>query len=197
MNTEQRDFMMTPIHVVSCIVGVLRQYFGTDGRIAVDTSKYLWNADPRTSDVYIVEEFNDTRGVVGKKPLILVGFPQSTYPKNVVGDMMNYIPNGAEVRNIGTTHGQIRLRCISDNALSSIELATEVKYFIGVFRQQIQCSHHIDYLRPSGMQGPAKIEEYKEYWTTDVSCDIVYQENWGVFIEHLRIKSINTELKIK
>ena len=197
MSAEKRDFMLTPIHVLSCIVGVLRQYFGTEGRIAVDSSKYLWDADPRKSDVCIMEEFHDTRDVVGKRPLILVGFPQSSYSKDVIGDMMNYMPDGAEVRNIGMTQGQVRLRCISDKALASIELATEVKYFVNVFRHQIQCAHKLDYFRPSQMQGPQRIEEYKEYWTTDVLCDIVYQENWGVFIEHLRIKSINVDLKTK
>ena len=197
MSTPARDFMMTPVHAVSCIVGVLRQYFGTEGRIAVDNSKYLWTEDPRTSDVWIMEEFHDTRDVVGKRPLILVGFPQSQYGKDVIGDMMNYMPDGAEVRNIGITQGNIRLRCISDKALSSMELATEVKYFVNIFRQQIQQSHHFDYLRPSSMVGPQRTEEYKEYWTTDVLCDIVYQENWGVFIEHLRIKSINVDMKTK
>ena len=132
MSAEKRDFMLTPIHVLSCIVGVLRQYFGTEGRIAVDSSKYLWDADPRKSDVCIMEEFHDTRDVVGKRPLILVGFPQSSYSKDVIGDMMNYMPDGAEVRNIGMTQGQVRLRCISDKALASIELATEVKYFVNL-----------------------------------------------------------------
>jgi len=193
----QANFMMTPIHVVSCIVGVLRQYFGTEDRIAIDSSKYIWRADSKKTNVYISEEFNDLRNAVGIRPMILVGFPQSTFSKDVIGDFLEYMPDGGEVRNIGRTIGQIRLRCISDKALASMELATEVKYFINVFRHQIQCAHRIDQLRPNSMQGPARIEEYKEYWTTDCVCDILYQENWSIAIETLKIKSIGIQLNSK
>jgi hypothetical protein len=179
MSEQKKDFIMTPIHIVSCMVGILRQYFGTENRISVDRSKYIWKEDPRTSDLWIMEEFHDTRDVVGKRPLVLVGFPQASYPKDVMSDMLNYLPGGSEVRNICRTQGQIRFRCISDKALASIELATEIKYFIDIFRQQIQCSHGLDYLRSSTMQGPAKIEEYKEYFISN-------DEKWFQMFEKLK-----------
>ena len=197
MNTEQKKFIMTPIHIVSCIVGIIRQYLGTEDRIAIDQSKYVWKQNPRESDVFVSEEFNSDRDAVGKRPLVLVGFPQVMFPRDVMGDMMNYMPGGYEVRNISRAQGNIRLRCISESALASIELATELRYFIDVFRHQIQCSHSLDLLRSNGVQGPQRTEEYKEYWTTDVICDIVYQENWAVTIEHLKIKSINVDLTAK
>jgi hypothetical protein len=190
------ELIKTPINLISSFVGVLRQYFGTENRITMEASKYLWKESLKDSDVWISHEFNDSPEVLGKRPAILVSFPQASFQKNVLADMMNFSPNG-EVRNMETTQGNIRLRCISSSAMSSVELATEVKYFVSVFRNQIQQDYCLDYLRPSGLIGPNRIEEYKEYWTSDVICDIIYQENWGIVIEHLRVKSINVDLTTK
>jgi hypothetical protein len=190
------EFVKTPIHLVSSLVGVLRQYFGTENRITMDSSKYMWREDLKKSDLWIAEEFNPSVEIVGKRPSILVGYLSGQIEKSVIADMMAYIPNG-EVRNFELTRAQVPFKCISTTAIASVELATELRYFMSVFREQIQKDYCIDYLRPSQFTGPQRVEEYKEYWTSQVICDIVYQENWGVVIEHLRVKSINIDLQIK
>jgi hypothetical protein len=197
MTKEGGNFIKTPIYVISCIVSVLRQYFGTPNRLSLEHSKYLWEEDQRKSDIYIAEDFHGDREVVGKKPCMLVGFPQMQFPKDVIADVMHRNDNSGSISYLGRTNGNVRIRCISDKSLSSIELATEVKYFIDVFRHQIQCAHGLDYLRASGVAGPTRIEEYKEHWTTEVGCEIMYQENWSVFVESLRFKSINLGLTSK
>jgi hypothetical protein len=197
MSSEIKHFIKTPIYVISCIVASLRQYFGTEKRISTEFSKYFWQEDQAISDIYIAEEFNHGREVVGKRPSAIVSFSEIGFNKDAMGDFMGQSESGNEVRKLSRVSGAIRIRCISENALSSVELATEIRYFIDTFRDQIQCAHKLDLLRCRSISGPARIEEYKEYWTTELICDISYQENWSVMMESLRIKSVDISMSPK
>jgi len=196
-NCRSPQFIQTPLYVVSGVVGALKQYFGTPDRLTTDYSSFLWSQDERQTKVRVSQDYNSSSDSVGFYPSIFVSIPQITFKQEVIQDLMAFNPLEGEVRNIEVNRGQLRLRCVADSSLASIELATEVKYFISVFRQQIQHDYCIDQLRQSGISGPQRVDEYKEYWTTDVLCDILYQENWGVVIEHLKIKSINIVLEEK
>jgi len=192
-----RHFIKTPIYVVSSMVGALRQYLSTENRLTTDYSSYLWDPEPSKTKVKIVEDSNTSTESLGQYPLVSVSLPQIVYEQSVMSDMMDFLPSEGSLRILEINKAQMRFRCISISHLASMELATEIKYFISVFRHQLEHDLCLDKIRQSGFSGPQRVEEYKEYWTTDVTCDILYQENWGVAIEHLKVKTINLDLKAK
>jgi hypothetical protein len=184
----------SPIYVLSVFVATLKQFFGTQNRIAVDFSSYLWKEDQAESNIWISEEFNANRSVVGKRPAILVGIKQISYPQQSLGDYSFHDLQNSTNYMLNVIDSIVRFRCISENMLSSLELATEVKYFISTFCHQISEAFCFDKFRPMQMGETTKIEEYKEFFVTDFTCELKYQEILGVKTENLRIKSIFTNL---
>lgn len=184
----------SPIYVLSVFVATLKQFFGTQNRVSTDFSNYLWTEDQSESNVWISEEHNANRSVVGKRPAILVGMKQISYPQQSLGDYSMHDLKNSTTYMLNIVESIIRFRCISENMLSSLELATEVKYFVSTFGHQISEAFCFDKFRGSQITETQKIEEYKEFFVTDFLCELKYQEILGVKTENLRIKSVFTNL---
>lgn len=188
--------LKTPIYVLSVLVASLRQYFGSPGRIPSEISSYVWDPDHAKSNLWISEDYNADRAVVGKRPSVLVSLDNQSYPQQAIGDYMAHDMANSTTYMFNVIDATARYRCISENMLSSVELATEVRYFISGFRHQLEKAFCLDKLRVAQVGRTQKIEEYKEYWVTDVMAELKYQESWGVTTENLKIKSIYTDLRI-
>lgn len=191
------DRIRTPIYIVSVLVAILRQYFGTDKRIALQDSKYLWKEDQAESDIYIAEEWDFNREVIGKRPAILVGLDNQIFPRISMSDMLGFDPQTGTAHYITAPQTVARFRCLHESTLSSLELITEVKYFVDVFRKQIEQTYCFDTIRAVQASSPQKVEEYKDYFVSDLMCELKYQEKWGVTTEHLRVKSVSVDLRIQ
>jgi hypothetical protein len=191
-NTEYR--IKSPIHILSVFVSTLKQFFGTQNRISTDYSTYLWTEDQSKSNIWISEEFSADRSVIGKRPSILVGIKQMAYPQQSIGDYSMFDIKNSTTYTLNIVDSIIRFRCISENMLSSLELATEIKYFVSTFAHQISEAFCLDKFRGAQITETQKIEEYKEYFVTDFLCELKYQEILGVKTENLRIKSVFTNL---
>lgn len=196
INRDTGHRLKTPIYILSVFVASLRQYFSTTNRIAVETSLYFWDPDQSKSNVWISEEYSFDRSVIGKRPAVLIGFEQQAYPQQTIGDYYSHdMPNSTSYL-FNMIDGALRFRCISENMLSSLELATEVRYFLAAFRHEIEKAFCLDKIRPLQMGKTQKIEEYKEFFVTDFICELKYQEMWGVTTENLKVKSVFTNLQI-
>lgn len=196
VNKESGHHLKTPIYILSVFVATLKQYFSSPNRIAAETSLYVWDPDQAKSNVWISEEFSFDRTVIGKRPAILIGFEQQAYPQKAMGDFFSHDVQNSTSYIFNMIEGSLRFRCISENMLSSLELTTEVRYFIAAFRHEIERAFCLDKIRPMQMSKTQKIDEYKEYWVTDFNCELKYQEMWGVTTENLRVKSVFTNLQI-
>lgn len=196
INRETGHRLKTPIYILSVFVASLRQYFSTTNRIALETSLYLWDPDQSKSSIWISEEFSFDRSVIGKRPAVLIGFDQQAYPQQSMGDYFSHDIANSTSYLFNLVEGSIRFRCISENMLSSLELATEVRYFLAAFRHEIEKAFCLDKMRPVQMSKTQRIEEYKEFWVTDFNCELKYQEMWGVTTENLKVKSVFTNLQI-
>lgn len=196
LNRDTGHRLKTPIYLLSVFVASLKQYFSTKNRIALETSLYLWDSDQAKSNIWISEEYSFDRSIIGKRPAVLVGFDQQTYPQQTIGDYYSHDMVNSTSYLFNMVEGGIRFRCISENMLSSLELATEVRYFLAAFRHEIEKAFCLDKIRPIQMAKTQKIEEYKEFWVTDFNCELKYQEMWGVTTENLKVKSVFTNLQI-
>ena len=196
VRAEDGCYLKTPIYVLSVFVASLRQYFGSTNRISSGASNYLWNPDQAVSNVWISETYNADRAVVGKRPSILVSIDQAQYPQDAINDFFGFDPNTGLVSMFNMNHSVVQFRCIAESMLASMELATELRYFVSGFRNQIERAFSLDRVRAVSTGKTQRIEEYKEYWTTDFACEVKYQEHWGITTESLRVKSVFTNLKI-
>lgn len=196
VNKHTGHYLKTPIYILSVFVASLKQYFSSNNRISVETSLYLWDPDQSKSNIWISEEYSFDRSVIGKRPAVLIGFESQTYPQQAMGDFFSHDIANSTSYLFNMVEGALRFRCISENMLSSLELATEVRYFLSAFRHEIEKAFCLDKIRPMALSKTIKIEEYKEYWVTDFNCELKYQETWGVTTENLRVKSVFTNLQI-
>lgn len=196
LKTCHGDRIRTPIYVLAVIVAILKQYFGTTNRISMEESKYLWKEDQGESDLYVSEEFAFEPLVAGKRPAILIGLDGQTFPRLAMADLLYFDPTTSTSHHVAASQSAVRFRCMHESMLGAMELATELKYFVDVFRLQIQDSYCFDTFRAAQASSPQKIEEYKDYWIVDLVCELKYQEKWGVTLEHLRVKSVAVDLRI-
>jgi hypothetical protein len=186
--------LKSPIYVLSVFVAALKQYFGTSNRIAIDYSNYKWEKDQSVSNVWISEEFSMDRSVIGKRPSILVSINGTNYPQQTLGDFSHFDPTNSTSYMINVMESALNFRCVSENMLSSLELATEVKYFLSTFCHQISGYFCLEKFRPTQMSKTQKIEEYKEFFVTDLLCELKYKEILGIEIESLRVKTVFSDL---
>lgn len=184
------EFAKTPIYMVSSFVGALRQYFSGTQRIALESSSYVWDEDPTKSQVLITQSFSPNRDGIGKRPSIVVSFPQKTFVPGVLGDGMDFYPEEGREDMLNLIQGSMVFTCVSDKALGAEELATEVAYFLRSFRTTLQCALQLDRFNVESMAGPQKTEEYKEYWSSVVTASLNYQDNFSLVKEGLKIKHI-------
>lgn len=186
--------LKSPIYILSVFVSCLKQYFGTSNRISIDFSNYKWEKDQASSGIWISEEFSFDRSVIGKRPCILVSINNTDYPQQALGDFSHFDLESSTSYTINVMESLLNFRCVSENMLSSLELATEVKYFISTFYSYISSYFCLTKLRPAKMGKTQKIEEYKEFFVTDFSCELKYNEILGVEIEGLKVKTVFTDL---
>lgn len=196
VNNDKGNRLKTPIYVLSVFVAALKQYFGNPNRIPLEFSNYTWTEDQSTSEIWISEDYSADRGVIGKRPTVLVGLNAQQFPQQSLGDYLHHDMEESTSHMYNVVDSTVRFRCISQNMLSSLELATELRYFIAGFRHQIEKAFCLDKIRIAEISKTQRIEEYKEYWVTDLACELKYQEVWGIVTENLKIKSIYTDLKI-
>ena len=196
VKAEDGCYLKTPIYILSVFVASLRQYFGSPNRISSGASNYLWDPDQAVSNVWISETYHADRSVVGKRPSILVSIEQAQYPQQSLNDLFGFDPNTGLTSMFNLNESVVQFKCISENMLSSVELATELRYFISAFRNQIETAFSLDRVRAISTGKTQKTEEYKEYCCTDFVCEVKYQEHWGVVAESLKVKSVFTNLKI-
>ena len=78
--------LKTPLYMLGLGVSLVKQHFGTDERIALEKSKYLWKEDQSLSNLYVSYQDNTDYAVIGKRPAVIVSLGDTTFPRKVIGD---------------------------------------------------------------------------------------------------------------
>jgi len=176
------------------MVGVLRQYFGSEDRMTLEKSTLRWSPDITASEVQIDMVDNVKFDEGAKFPKLLVDMENQTFLKDVLGDLDNYDgQTGQRNYNVRSSSAfTIEAWCLSKiEAWSAID---EVRFFLTTFRHEIAKQHCLDYLRPVQANKPVKSKLYDDYWIGRLIVEFNFEERWGVLSEQLAVSDFVLKL---
>ena len=182
--------LKTPVYLLGVGYSLLTQHFGCQERIVLERSSYLWNPTPAQSQVYINYRDNMDYEVVGKRPSIIVDLGDVQYPRDVIGDVLQYNGEQGTFDILDRCESSWIFTCLSDKALDSLALATEIKYFWQTYRKYVAQTYGFDTLRCQQISRWQKQSEYKDYQGCAVGVQFSCQDNFSVGVESLKVAGI-------
>lgn len=189
------DQLKSPIWLLGAGVGLLRQYFASEDRIAIDNASFVWKEDQKASKLYINHADNFDFETVGKRPAIIVDLADLEYPQDVLGDAMEYRPSSGGIDILDRYRGAWNITCISNKPTESWSLATEVKYLFQTYRRYIANTYSMDFVRVMKIGHYQKFEEYRDAYGCQVAISFVGQDNFTVDEESLKVSAITFDLQ--
>lgn len=184
----------SPVWLQGLAVNLLEQYFGCPERIALESSKFLWNPDPLVSRVYINIRDNFDPVTVGKRPAIIVGLGEQSYPQKMIGDLM------AVDRFTGTKtfhdliEGTWEFACMGEGPLEALALASEIKYFLGAHRHPVADKYGFQMLRMSGIGKYVKQPEYRDAFGCLATAAYSIEDNFTLDQMALKVSAFRLKL---
>lgn len=191
--TEAPCQLKTPVYMLGLGVALLRQYFGTEDRLALEKSKYLWAEDQEVSQVYISHQDNLDYQTIGKRPAIIVSLEGMDFTQRVISDRFAVTDEGdAQFMDYSKTGWTFT--CISDKALDSLGLAGEIKYFIQTYRQFLRSTYALQTIRVMSLGKYSKQKDFKDLYGTTVSVMVETNDSFEVDLEALKVSAIKLQL---
>ena len=191
---ESCDQMKTPVYMLGLGVALLRQFFGTEDRISLEKSQFLWKEDQELSGLYIGYQDTHDFQVVGKRPAIIVQLNDTTYPQEVIGDSLKVDEATGGKAFLDHAVSSWTFLCFSDKATEAMALAGEVKYFFQTYRQFLAPSYSLSKVRVVQLGRYEKQKEYKDMYACPVTVAFDVYDNFEVQPEELRVSAINLQL---
>lgn len=191
---ESPDQMKTPVYMLGLGVALLKQFFGTEDRIALEKSQYLWKENQEQSQIYIGHQDNLDYQVIGKRPAIIALLNDTTYPQEVIGDNLAVFEATGARAFLDHAVSSWTFLCFSDKAIEALGLAGEVKYFFQTYRQFLAPAYSVQKIRVVQLGRYEKQKDYKDMYACPVTVAFDVFDNFEVQPEALRISAINLQL---
>lgn len=185
--------LKTPIYLLGVGISLLKQHFGNQDRIVLEKSSFIYSDDPLASQIYINYQDNLDYEVIGKRPAIISSIGEMTYPRDGLGDVMNYDGETGRFDIMDRCESSWQFTCISDKALECLSIATEIKYFYQTYRKYIAQTYGFDMLRTKMISKYQKQTEYKDYYGISVIVEFSCQDNFSVGAESLKVSGIQLD----
>lgn len=187
--------LKTPIYLLGVGVSLIQQHLGNANRIVLEKSAFLWKQDPVKSQVYISFRDNLDYEIIGKRPAIIAGLGDIVFPRDAIGDVLNYDNKTGRYDITDRSQGSWEFSCISDKPLEAAALATEIKYFFQTYRKYIAQTYGFDMIRTKMISKYAKQPEYKDYYGNVVIVEFSCQDNFSVGAESLKVSGIQLDFQ--
>lgn len=191
---ESPDQMKTPVYMLGLGVALLKQFFGTEDRIALEKSQYLWKENQEESQIYIGHQDNLDYQVIGKRPAIITLLNDTTYPQEVIGDSLAVFEVTGARAFLDHAVSSWTFLCFSDKAIEALGLAGEVKYFFQTYRQFLAPTYSMQKIRVVQLGRYEKQKDYKDMYACPVTVAFDVFDNFEVQPEALRVSAINLQL---
>jgi len=186
--------LKTPLYLLGLGVSLVKQHFGTEERIALEKSKYVWKEDQSLSNLYVSYQDNTDYAVIGKRPAVIVSLGETLFPRKVIGDLMSESDTSNGVQFLDYSTGYWNFTCIADKSLDSLALAGEVRYFFQTYGKYIVPVYGMNEIRVEAIGRYEKQQDYKDLYGTVVKVGFEIQDNFQVNQESLKISAIKLNL---
>jgi hypothetical protein len=199
INMESGCYSRTPVFMTGVMVALMKQYFGSSERIAIEKNTFLWNEDEGLNKVYIDDEFNWSLSKVGLRPAIIVALKDYSNLQDIpsVGrsGMIGYdSKTGSAVYGSIDTCGY-DIQCIAKQKLECWSLAWEVKTLLQSYAYEIRKTYRFDHFRVEGIGKPTRLTQQEDHMVATVGVSYRIVETWGIQAEKLPLQSISLNIR--
>ena len=188
----------TPVFMTGVMVSLMKQYFGSEERIALEKSTFLWDPDESKSKVYIDDEFNWSLSKVGLRPAIIVGLKDYSNLQDIpsVGrsGMIGYDPVTGNAVYGSVDSSGYDIQCIAKQKLECWSLAWEVKTLLQRYAFEIRKTYRFDHFRVEGIGKPTRISQQEDHLVATVGVSYRIVETWGIQAEKLPVQSVSMKI---
>lgn len=187
--------LRTPVWLIGCMVSMLKQYFGSDERIALERGTFRWSDKVADSQIYISDDFNWDFENVGQRPAIIVEIAGMDSLKDIptIGrsGLSGYDPGNDSYIFSSIDNGSMALRVIAGHKLECWALAWEAKMFLHSYADAIRDTYRFKTFGVSKVDPPRPMSEYKEYKFSTVHVPFSMIDAWAIKRENLKVQSID------
>jgi hypothetical protein len=189
--------LRTPVWLIGIGTDMVRRYFSTSDRIALEKSQFLYDRDPSKSQIFIDIQENFNTEVAGKRPAIICSLgPQQFDEKVINANMLSQGPQG-DFQYASINQTSLIYSCFGHSVIEALSLASELKYFFITYRPILCNEYGIERLALRQINPAVKFKEYRDYYTSQINVELQCSETWEVTQEALRVKQIGFALTIK
>lgn len=185
--------LKTPVYLLGLGMALIKQYFGSEDRVALEKASLRWREDSADcqSEIYIGTQDNLDQETIQKRPAVIVAMGDVAFPQAVIADRMSYDAEQGIVDYLDRAEGTWTFYCISEKPTEALGMATEIKYFFQTYRHFIANTYSLDKIRATGITSYKKHPEVKDYY--GCVCEVMFalQDNFGVSIESLKISGFD------
>jgi hypothetical protein len=180
--------------LISTMVSLLQQHFGSDDRMTLGLSTFKWSRDANVTKIVIDNVDNTDFGTGDIQPRILVDLENQGFPRDTIGDRNDYLAELGQENFTIRIESAFSIETWSNKKLEAWALADEVRLFIQTYRTFIAHQHCFNFLRPSQIIKPVKSKMYEDYWIARTIIAFDLSDSWGVRREDLKAGPIDLTL---
>lgn len=188
--------LRTPHYLTGAMVSLMKQYFGSKERIALEKATFLWDKSAEKSEVYISDEFNWDFREVGSRPAIIVELGDFSSIEEIPtlgkSGLIGYDPKADSLAFAAIENGTFSFRCVAKQKLEAWSLSWEVKTLLQSYAEIISAEYDFQKFRVASVTRPQKMEEADEYKVSTVSVAFNMIDAWALTMENLKVQTIDT-----
>jgi hypothetical protein len=200
-STEQREkeenpkecmrLVLTPWSVQNIAYELVKLHFLTnDPKEQGFRFNHKFSEDPKQSEIHLDLGFNFDSAAVNKRPAVFVlRRPVQTSPV-VMNQTIGYRAWNSEKQKHVLNYMGLDILCVATNVGFAEELARFVRNPFIHYQEQIQQEFGFRRFRLAQMGAPQYAKESKEHFIVPLTLETVFDENWVVRGDNLKIKSI-------
>lgn len=184
----------TSIWLHGAMVSILRQYFGSADRMTLEKGSLLWDPDVTKSKV-VIDTADNLKFQEGDKfPKFSVELENQTFPKDVIGDMVNYNGLTGDVEYNIRVESAFLVQVWAHNRLECWNMMDELRVFLSSFCWNISACYGFQKFRPIQVNKPVKSQLHDDYWIGRVIIEFSVDESWAIGKESLEASAFNVKM---
>lgn len=180
--TPEKFTISTPIVVLGIFVALLRERFSTDAQ-SVPALPWLWNADLKSTGVFIEAGFNENMEARNTRPAVWVDYLQHSFGKVALGDqdqMPLYMPKRIQWY-YALAEMDMVIDCTSQDMGESRLLAGVVQEFLQFCADIIEAGFGIRSISPIILGRTTPYEKDRSLMNSEIQFRIGYERRWVTF----------------
>ena len=154
-----------------------------------------YSADEKKSKIYISNAFFWNAGVVNKRPAIFVSRQDMVYnPVQFIGQNFSVNPRNSQEKRLRMSSLPLKVSIIASPVGLAESIADYVKYPLLYNALEIKRDFNLRQFALRAISTPRQFPESRDNFQIDMMISMVFDENWEVTKDSLKIKTISYDI---